>query len=257
MADWAKIKFYWKTMLGSPGSLLDASSSFQGTSVANIHNMLETNRWEAAQSLGPHYITFDSGPGKSYGADYLAVSGHNLFTGGSSVVLQYSTDGVSYLDAFNPFTPASDMSFVKEFVSPGAFRFWRLRLQNTAIAPFMFVVLWGEKTELDYASSSFDPHEQEARATVNLSYGGYVTGVHSRYIERSMMLRFDDADAALFEKVREWWDESGMKNFFIAWETSSHPDDVFLMRPEARFSNPFKAGGAARDIVITLTGRKE
>jgi hypothetical protein len=29
------------------------------------------------------------------------------------------------------------------------------------------------------------------------------------------------------------------------------------MRAEHRFSNPLKAGGAARDIVIALTGRKE
>lgn len=257
MADWAKIKFYWKTMLGSEGSLLDASSSFEGTSVANIHNMLETNLWQPAQSQGPHYITFDSGGGNAHPADYLAVSGHNLSTAGALVTLQYSSDGASYLDAFTPFTPASDMTFVKEFANPGDFRFWRLKLEGTSIAPYIYISAWGEKTVLDYASSSFDPNEQEARASVNLSYGGYLAGVHSKFIERSMTLRFDDADAALYEKVSEWWEGNGARNFFVAWEASNHPEDVFLMRPEARFSNPFKAGGAARDILISLTGRKE
>ena len=43
MADWAKIKFYWKSILGSPGSVLEASSTFERTSVSNVCNMLETN----------------------------------------------------------------------------------------------------------------------------------------------------------------------------------------------------------------------
>lgn len=257
MADWAKIKFYWKTMLGSTGSFLEASSTFDGTSVENIHNMLETNRWQAAQVQGPHYIIFDSGEGRSHPADYIAISGHNLSTAAALMTLQYSNDGTAYQDAFAPFTPASDRALVREFTSPGAFRYWRIRLEDTAIAPFIYIAIWGEKTELDYASSSFDPHEQEARDTVNLSYGGYLAGVHSRFIERSMSIRFEDADAALYEKVMEWREGSGAKNFFIAWESSSHPDDVFLMRPEPRSSNLLKAGGAARDIVVALTGRKE
>lgn len=257
MADWAKIKFYWKTMLGSPGSILNASSTFTGTAVANIHNMLETNRWQAAQSQGPHYIDFDAGGGNSSEADYIAVSGHNLFTAGALVALQYSSDGTSYQDAFAPFAPSSDMSFAKEFTSPGAFRHWRLRMEGTTIAPFIYISIWGERTELDYASSSFDPHEQEVRAAVNLSYGGYLAGVHSKHVERSMTLRFEDAEEALFHKVRDWWEGNGAGNFFVAWESSIHPEDIFLMRPEARFSNPLKAGGAARDIVISLTGRKE
>ena len=92
---------------------------------------------------------------------------------------------------------------------------------------------------------------------VNLSNGGYLAGAHAKYIERSMTIRFDDADAALYGKVKEWWEGSGTRNFFVAWENSGHPEDVFLMRPEPRFSNPLKSGGAARDIVIALTGRKE
>lgn len=257
MADWAKIKFYWKTMLGSAGSSLEASSTFEGTSVEYIYNMLETNRWQAADGQGPHYITFDAGADNACPADYLAVSGHNLSTASALVTLQYSADGQTYQDAFAPFTPSSDNAFVKEFSSPGSFRYWRLRLEDTSITPFMYISIWGEKTELDYASSSFDPHSQMAKDAVNLSYGGYLTGIHSQYIERSMSIRFEDADEALYTKVKEWWEENGARNFFIAWEASNHPEDVFLMRPEAGFSNPLKSGGSARDITISLTGRRE
>ena len=257
MADWAKIKFYWKSILGSLGSTLEASSTFERTSVSNIRQMLETSLWQAALSSGPHYITFDSGAGNAYGADYLALSGHNLSSADALVILQYSTDGASYTNAFAPFLPSSDRAFVKEFTNPGAFRYWRLVLEETTVAPFIYICAWGFKTELDYASASFDPNEQEVKASVNLSHGGYLVGSHAKHTERSMTIRFDDADAALYAKVAEWWEGSGGSNFFVAWEISGHPDEVFLMRPEPRFSNPLKSGGAARDIVVSLTGRKE
>lgn len=257
MADWAKIKFYWKSILGAEGSTLEASSTFERTSVANIRNMLETTLWQAAVSQGPHQITFDSGEGRAHAADYLAVAGHNLYSSGALVKLQHSADGAAYEDAFTPFMPSTDKAFVKEFTSPGPRRYWKLVLEGTLSAPFMYICSWGEKTELDYATASFDPNEQEVKASVNLSHGGYLAGSHLKHIERAMTIRFDDADAALYSKVSEWWEGSGSGNFFVAWEAVNHPDEVFLMRPEPRFSNPLKAGGAARDIVIALTGRKE
>lgn len=256
MAGWAKIKFFWKTMLGSAGSTLGASSTLAGFDVAHIHNMLETNMWAAAETAGPHYITFDAGESAAAEADYIAVSGHNL-SAGAAVTLQYSSGGQAYADAFTPFTPASSRSFVKEFANPGAYRFWRLRLDNTTAAPFLSVCIWGTGTELDYATAAFDPYGQEVKGSVNLSQGGYMTGTHTHYTERSIPLRFEDADPALYGKISDWWECSGLKNFFILWEPSGHPEEVFLMRPEPRFSNPFKAGGSRRDISINLTGRKE
>ncbi|MCC6502317.1 MAG: hypothetical protein IT362_04165 [Deltaproteobacteria bacterium] len=257
MADWAKIKFYWKSILGAQGCALTASSTFERTSIANIHSMLETNLWQADTSQGPHHITFDSGAGSARGADYLAVAGHNFNSSGASVKLQYSTDAVFYEDAFTAFTPASDRAFVKEFTCPGEFRYWRVILENTAAEPFIYICGLGTRTELDYASASFDPNEQEVKGAVNLSHGGYLAGAHSRHIERSMTIRFDDADEALYAKVAEWWEGNRGANFFVAWESANHPEEVFLMRPEARFSNPLKAGGGARDIVLSLAGRKE
>lgn len=257
MADWAKIKFYWRSVLGLQGSSLEASSTFDGTSVINILNMLETSLWQAAEASGTHYITFDSGEGMAHEADYIAVSGQNFASAGALVSLQYSNDGDSYSDALTPFTPTSDRAFVREFASPGAFRYWRLALSGSTVPPFIYIAALGMKTELDYASASFDPNEQEVKAAVNLSNGGYLAGAHARYVERSMTIRFDDADEALYAKVKEWWEENRARNFFVAWESTCHPEEVFLMRPSEKFSNPLKAGGAVRDIVISLTGRKE
>lgn len=257
MAEWAKIKFFWKTMLGAEGSSLSASSTLPGTAPGNIHNMLETDMWMAAPGEGPHWIALDAGEGAAAEADYLAIAGHNLFAAGAAVVLEHSDDGGSYAGVFTPFTPPSDRALVKEFTRTGAHRFWRLRIEGAAAAPYMHICAWGLKTELDYASSSFDPNAEEINGGVNLSYGGYLAGVHSRFTERSMEIRFDDADEALYSEVREWWSANGLRNFFVAWESSSHPDEVFLMRSEPRFLNPLKDGGARRDITIRLVGRKE
>lgn len=258
MAAWAKVKFFWETMLGSAFSTLTASTTAPGNfSVDNIHNMLETNMWMAGQPDGPHYISYDAGPGYLKQADYLAVIGHNLNTTGASVTLQYCSDGINYSDALVPFSPGTDKAFLREFANPGAYRFWRLRIIGTSAAPYLTICVWGRKTELDYATASFDPYEEERKASVNLSYGGYLAGSHTHYTERSVALRFDDADGLMYGKVREWWEGNGLRNFFLAWESANNPEDIFLMRPDIRFSNPLKAGGAARDITIGLTGRKE
>lgn len=259
MATWNKVRFFYDTMLGLAGSTLTATSAATGCEASNIHNMLETNMWKASGPEDPQYITFDAGAGAAASADYLAVYGHNLADSGATVVLQYSTDNFAtdINDAFVPQAPPSDTTYLKEFAQTAGFRYWRLKLTGHSQAPYMRICIWGNSTELDYASTAFDPHCQEAKADVNLSYGGYVTGIHTQYVERRMSLRFEDADEALYARVRSWWETSGLKHFFVAWERANNSDDVFLMRPDTRFDNPLKNGGAYRDITINLKGRKE
>lgn len=260
MATWAKIKFFYETMLGSTGSTLTASGTATGDySESYLYNMLETNMWKAGPAAYPScWIEYDAGAGNTKTADYLAILGHNLYTLGVSARLQWH-NGTTYVDAVSAFVPSSDSGVIlKEFTSASS-RYWRLWLGNIVYGfpPYMTLCIWGNKTELDYASASFDPYEQEAKANVNLSQGGYVTGVHTQYNERALSLRFDDADAALYAKVKTWWDTSGLKNFFVAWDTANNPNDVYLMRPDAKFSNPFVTGGLYRTISINLKGRKE
>lgn len=260
MATWAKIKFFWETMLGSTGSSLAATSTASGYTLTDIYNMLETNMWKSAVTTDPQYITYDAGSGNTKTADYLAIIGHNLATIGATITLQYSTDNFAadINDAFTGFAPTADTIILKEFTAPAAKRYWRLKISGTmSAAPYMTLCIWGSKTELDYASASFDPYDQDVKAAVNLSQGGFVTGIHTQYTERALSLRFDDADSTLYTKVKAWWDGSGLKNFFVAWETANNPNDVYLMRPDTRFSNPLKLGGLYRDISMNLKGRKE
>jgi hypothetical protein len=262
MATWAKIKFYYDKMFGSSGSTLTATSTASGDyDVDYLYNMLETNMWMALNTA-THYITYDAGVGSTRTADYIAVIGHNFYSGGGAgamnIRVEYSSDNFS-ADinlAFNNTQPTSDDAFVIEFASQTA-RYWRVRTSNAGSSVYMTLCILGEKTELDYASSSFDPHAQNRKVNQNISYGGYVTGVHEQFVERSMSLSFQDADSTLYTKVKNWIDTNGVKNFFVAWDLANNPTEVFLMRAEGDVNNPLTNNGAYRNITINLKGRKE
>lgn len=254
---WAKPKMYYSTM-----EWQTASSTATGDyNVAYLFNWLETNMWKAANTTVPMYITYDAGAGNTVSPDYLIILGHNLYTIGATIVVQYSTDNFAadINDAFTAFAPTANTVILKEFTAV-AKRYWRLKITGTlSAAPYMTLCVSGSKIELDYATASFDPYHQEIKANTGLSNGGYVTGIHTQYTERRLDLKFSDADSTLYGKIKSWWDAHGLKNLFIAWETTNSPNDVYLMRPDEKFSNPFTSasGGAFRDITISLTGRKE
>jgi hypothetical protein len=221
--------------------------------------MLETNMWKSANS-NQQDIRYDAGAGNSETADYLIIFGHNLFTVDADVYLQYSDTGAyggEEVSVISAYTVLSDDALLIEFTKSAAWRYWRLLLATMTGTPFITLAIWGNKTELDYASASLDPHSMTARASVNITQGGYMAGTHTKHIERSLALRFTDADSTLYNKVKAWWDTSGLKNFFVAWETANSPSDVYLMRPDTRFNNPLINGGSYRDISISLKGRKE
>lgn len=260
MPQWAKIKFFYDSIPGSSGSLITATSATSTDPIENIYNTLETNRWMASDTTDPHYVKVDLNTGNPLkSADYAAIIGHNLNSAGASVSLECSADdfAADITVALAPFSPSSDKAVLKEFTQTPGKRYWRLKITGMTVPVYMAVCAWGLKTELDYASASFDPHGEERRANVNLSYGGYVAGVHAQWSERQMTLRFEDADEALYAKVRDWWERSGGKNFFVSWDSTMHPDDVFFMRPDLKLNSPLKNGGLYRDITLNLRGRKE
>ncbi len=261
MATWNHIRFYYQTMLGSPGSTLTATTTAAGDySVNYLFNMMEINSWLAANTTSPCYITYDAGSGNSKTADYLALIGHNLFSAGATVSLQYSDDNTNWSNAFTAFAPTANTVCLKEFTQTSAHRYWRLAITGTlSSAPYLAVCIWGNMTDLDWATTDYDPYGQQEQANVNLSQGGYAAGIHLMYIERQITFNFDDADSTLYGKIKAWRDAVGIGNFFVGWETANNPNDVWLLRrdPSQAFVNPLKTGGAYRNITLNLLGRKE
>lgn len=195
-------------------------------------------------------------------ADYIAILGHNLNTAGVTATLQYSMDNfdTDINNAFTGIVVSADTVFSKEFTSPGAHRWWRLKLAgHGSTAPYMTLAVWGEATELDYMSSSIDPYADDIKATVNKTQGGHVSGIHVKHTMRNFNLTFDSTDQTTRDKIRTWRDNHGLKNFFLAWEVNNNPSDVWLMRPSgSTLATPYADFNTAYyNASIQLEGRKE
>ena len=195
-------------------------------------------------------------------ADYMVLYGHNLNTIGATAVLQYSTDNfVSDVnDVFTPEAPTADTAYLKTFSNPGLHRYWRLKITGTlSAAPFLRISAWGLQTELDFASVSFDPNQQDTNANINETQGLFLAGIHVKSIQRRLSIRFTNKAPVLYDKIETWHESHGLKQFFIAWELGNNPSDVWLMRSAPRFNNPLRSTGdnSRRDITLNLTGRKE
>jgi hypothetical protein len=250
---WAKVHFYYAHTLSS----LAATSTASGYDVANLLNRLELNGWKAT-STATQYITFDAGLGNTYAADYVAISGHNLFTADSLISVEYSDDNfvADVNAAFTPETPGDNLEYVKEFTEFDE-RYSRIKIESNSVAPEIAIGYWGPKTELDYASTSYDPNSMEDKAIVNVSDTGFVMGIHERFVERRFNLSFRDAELSLYAKLKTWFEAIGQENFFVAFDPTNHSDDVFLMRSGKKFTNPFVRGGLYRNININLVGRMQ
>lgn len=197
-------------------------------------------------------------------ADYAIAHGHNFVATGTTIPphlkLEYSDDNSSWstVDAVLNNDPVHlSGTALWEFTKTGGHKYWKWTTISPGNTTEIGLLQWGLKTELDYASASFDPHAQERKVNVNISYSGFVTGIHEQYSERRMNLKFSEADPSLYTLVNTWWEDNGLNNFFIAWDLANNPTEVFLMRPEPGFNNPLTNNGAYRDINISLIGRKD
>jgi len=248
---WAKIKFYYDHSLSS----LAATSTASGYDVDYLINRLEINKWKGT-STATQYITFDAGAGNTYKSDYVAISGHNLFTADSLVTVQYSDDNFSadINDAYTEETPTNDNEYVKEFTAFDE-TYSRIKISSNSVAPEMAIAYWGELTELDWATGGLAPNNLTDKAQVNVSENGFVAGIHNKYKERSFVINFNDAESDLYDKIKAWYEDIGMQNFFMAWEYDQHSEDIYLMRSDGKFKAALSNGGLYRNISINLLGR--
>jgi hypothetical protein len=249
---WSKITFYYKHGLKSTG--LSATTEDANYPVSNIIDGLDSTPWKGT-STAAHYITFDAGAGQSLTCDYLALSGDNL--AGATVGLQFSNDNFSadIRDAFTAFARSGSDPIVKEFASLSG-RYSRVTISGLTANPQITMAWWGQLTELDFADGKLDPYGEEFKGNINVTETGYLAGVHVKHYERQIDLAFEDADDALYQKIKDWWYTTGMMCFFMAWEKTGHSSDIWVVRPEKKFNNPLTNGGAYRDIKISLRGRR-
>ena len=254
----SKLKFFWNNMLESTGSTMNAptTNSTGDYSIDYIHNWLEVNSWkERSTGISTiRAINFDAGVGNVYPADYVVILGHNL--NGSTLTVNASSDNFVSSSTLVDMVVNTTGAILAEFTSPGAFRYWRIVFsRSTATETFISILSLGTKTELDYIQAPFDPYGQEIMANVNLSQGGYVTGIHTKYTERQLSINLSNQSTGIYTSVKTWFETHGPKNFIVAWDSTGSSADVWLVRPDLKFDNPINSDHL-RDIRIELTGRK-
>ena len=256
---WGLPTLYYKHNLSG----LTATSTASDFDVANLLDRFEDTFWKANNTTTPTYITFDAGVGNTEVADYLFISGHNFNTIAATITLQYSTDNFAadINDAFTPFAPSNDLTLVKEFTSQDK-RYWRLKITGTlSAAPFIAICYWGEKSELAFATSSFDPQNYTENVKQNIGSTGIFQGDHEQNEMRRFRLTFANTltDGPLDLELQNWRDTVKRLNFGVAWEKTDHSSDIWLMRrkPNTYKAPLTRAGGTYRNISFDLVGRKE
>lgn len=253
---WEKVKIYYKNTLSG---LVATNTAVGDYDVANLLDWREGTWWKALDTTDPMYITFDAGVGNTYVADYLGISGHNFNTIGATVSLEYSTDNfVGDINEAVSVTPSNNLQFVATFTQQDK-RSWRIKIVNQSAAPKMEIAVWGEGVELDYATILLDPNAEKYVGDRFVTQGGVIAGNHERYTRREIDLIFEGAEDTLYQKIKTWWETSGMGNFFISWEPNEHSTETYLVAPTSDYSfkNPLTRGGQARTINLPLVGRKE
>jgi hypothetical protein len=79
-------------------------------------------------------------------ADYFAMYGHDFAGSGSSVVLQYSDNNSTWVDAFDPIYPATSAPMFKTFTQ-SSHKYWRTYV--TGAVQQIGVVMFGVATEIE------------------------------------------------------------------------------------------------------------
>ena len=249
--SWSHIFFYYTTQI----TALVATTEDANYPATNLLDGLDSTLYKGL-STATHYLTAqDLGVSNGFTADYLAFAGDNL--AGATVALQFSNDNFSsdVREAFTAFVRSGSDPVVKEYTSISG-RYSRLKLTGLTANPFIADLRWGLKTDLDYADAGFDPHGRTFKGNINVSETGYLTGVHKKFIERDITIKFLDADDTLYQKLSAWWDAIMCAMFYVAWEKTDHASDIWFVRADPKFQNPLKSGGAFRDITLPLKGRK-
>ncbi len=268
---WERIKFFYKNIPATEGSLFYTGEEAPGHPVANLVDWSEATLWRGTTKR-PLYLYCEVAGDVT--VDYLILYGHNLKSAGTAgVVLQKGVearaDGThvgdgsavgngtgGYADIHGMVVPPDDSTPVLAEFTATTGRWFRVKMDGHGYPVQARLLSFGQSTPLAYATSSFDPHHEEVKAERVVSRTGYLLGIHRRHTERRLDVSFDHMDAALYDKLREWWQSHGLKNLFVGWNTEDNPEDVYLMRPEPTFNAPFRDGGLYRSIRLSFRGRR-
>ena len=248
---WEKVKFFYNHDLNESDTVLSSTNS---TNVENIYTRDESTYWIVSAAQTTAEILLVPTGINTITADYLAIGWHTLGTTGTTLKFQYN-NGVSWVDLFDDITPEDDITIIEEFSSINTSDGIKLTLTfDLGETPQIGMAHWGEKTELDYAASGFDPNARTIKNIRQINGNGYLNNISTRYTERSCKIQINDVDTDIYDNILDWHETVKRNLFFVGWETEKHSENKYIMRSKnGMLSAPYSKNGL-RNISIDLVG---
>ena len=148
----------------------------------------------------------------------------------------------------------SNKPFLRDFTQSTA-RYWRLKLTNLSVVPFIGIGYWGESVEWDFPDF-FDPDAQDDKAIINVSPTGHMLGINNKFVERNINIGFSGVrdGSQIWKAITDWWKDHGLQVLFISIDIEDRPNDVFFVHPDPKFRGPF-ISSVYRNVSLKFRGR--
>ena len=247
-------------------STLTATDTDDGYDVLNVIDRRPYTWWQAGNvTTRTKYITFDSGVGAP-SADTIGIRGHNLYTAGASLAVEYSTDGVSWSTALAGFAVASDKAVLKTFTSASK-RYWRIKVyregSDFTVQPKIAVLILGVRMEFPTPpEAQYTPNPEEVIATSNRGRTGHLLGSTLAFVNNRITAQFKQLTTTWVSATYYPWFVvygRGMLPFFYAWNLTAEAASVHYVKlvDNPRFADPRTRAGFVDAITLEMEGPAE
>jgi hypothetical protein len=207
---------------GITPTVSDEVTGYEGV---NVSNWLLYNSWKAG-TTGTVTLTYDMTTTGT--ADCFAAYGHNLGTEGCTIKVEYSTDDITYADAFTAITPTSDEVLFIEFTTQTK-RYWRVSIGTSTADSLVSVIAFGAATTLP--KGQYDgyrpPLRGAVKSIVNVSSSGNFLGksvtpkpMASEITQKNVTQSFVRGDWATFRT------HADTKPFFFSWDENNYSGET-------------------------------
>jgi len=236
------------------------SANYTGAgSALNLKDLRTYTYWKGSGVL-THYVTVNCG--SPIPANGVAIIGHNFASIGAAISVECSSDNfvADVTVALAGFIPASDKALLEKFpiVMKSS---WRLKMSGMSAAPQMAVLMIGLLLEFpSYLQGGYDPSPEQINSRSKRSKTGNLLGSVVDFQVISISAKWgrlsDDWFRTTFKPA---WDShiSQLKPFFWAFESGTHPYDVFFVKVPDNFSLKAPYDSDKRTLTLQMEGIKE
>lgn len=201
-----------------------ASSAVAGFPALSAANPLTYEFWRPVDvSAADAFWQVDAGEAVS--VDYVGIAAHTL-GGGATVVVQYSTDNVTY-ETVDSLTPTDNAPIMFLF-PPQVAQYWRIVVQGADAS--VGVIYVGKVLEMERACyAGLSPIDLSRRTVIrpNISEGG-------QWLGRSIVRQGSAMSVAFRHLNYDWYEanfdpfveEAREYPFFFAWRPDGYPDSL-------------------------------